>query len=297
MTILVLGQSGQVARALAQLGERADEGLECVGRERCDLSNKSGVLAIIEAINPSAIINAAAYTAVDAAETDEDAARLLNAHAPAEIASVAAQRYIPFIHLSTDYVFDGSKSGAYSEFDLTNPINVYGLTKREGEIAILQADPDAVILRTSWVYSEFGKNFLRTMLSLAKTRDALSIVDDQIGAPTSAHDIAKACLTIAKSKQNGAKGAGVFHMTGGGQTSWLGFASAAFDETVSWRNGKQPVVSPISTADYPTPARRPLNSRLNCDLLEEEFGIRLPEWKTSMSVVLKALASEFGEQK
>ncbi len=297
MTILVLGQSGQVARALAQLGERTDESIECVGRERCDLSNISGVLAIIEAINPSAIINAAAYTAVDAAETDEDAARLLNARAPAEIASVAAKRHIPFVHLSTDYVFDGSKSGAYSEFDPTNPINVYGLTKREGEVAILQADPDAVILRTSWVYSELGKNFLRTMLSLAKTRDALSIVDDQIGAPTSAHDIAQACLTIAKSKENGAKGAGVFHMTGGGQTSWLGFASAAFDETVSWRNGKQPKVSPISTADYPTPARRPLNSRLNCDLLEEEFGIRLPEWKTSMSVVLEALASEFGGQK
>jgi dTDP-4-dehydrorhamnose reductase len=297
VTILVLGQSGQVARALAQLGERTQEDFDCVGRERCDLSNTSGILAIIEATNPSAIINAAAYTAVDAAETDEDNARLLNAHAPAEIASVAAQRHIPFIHLSTDYVFDGSKSGVYNEFDVTNPINVYGLTKREGEIAVLEAYPDAVILRTSWVYSEFGKNFLRTMLSLAKTRDALSIVDDQIGAPTSAHDIAQACLTIAKLKLNGAKGAGVFHMTGSGQTSWLGFASAAFDETVTWRDGKQPVVSPISTADYPTPARRPLNSRLNCDLLEEEFGIRLPEWKSSMSVVLKALASEFGGQK
>lgn len=297
MTILVLGQSGQVARALAQLGERTYENFECVGRDRCDLSNIAGVVAIIEAMNPSAIINAAAYTAVDAAETDEDNSRMLNAKAPAEIAAVAAQRKIPFIHLSTDYVFDGSKSGAYIEADVTKPINVYGLTKREGEIAIFEAYPDAVILRTSWVYSEFGKNFLRTMLSLAKTRDALSIVNDQIGAPTSAHDIAKACLTIAKSKQTGAKGAGIFHMAGGGQTSWLGFADAAFDETVSWRNGKKPVVSPISTADYPTPARRPLNSRLDCDLLEEEFGIRLPDWKSSMSVVLKALESEFGGQK
>jgi dTDP-4-dehydrorhamnose reductase len=162
---------------------------------------------------------------------------------------------------------------------------------------ILEACPDAVILRTSWVYSEFGKNFLRTMLSLAKSRDALSIVNDQIGAPTSAHDIAKACLTIAKSKQTGAKGAGIFHMAGGGQTSWLGFASAAFDETMSWRDGKKPVVSPISTADYPTPARRPLNSRLDCDLLQKEFGIRLPDWKSSMNVVLKALESEFGAQK
>jgi dTDP-4-dehydrorhamnose reductase len=296
VTILVLGRSGQVARALNDLSLSADEPFEFVGRERCDLADTHSLSQIIEQISPSAIINAAAYTAVDAAETDLEGAHAINVAGPAFVAQVAGQLSVPFVHLSTDYVFDGTKEGAYVETDPTNPINVYGLTKRDGETAILLANRDSVVLRTSWVYSPYGKNFLRTMLTLAQTKDALSIVDDQVGAPTSAHDIASACLRIAKAKQGGHRSNGIFHMTGGGHTTWRGFAEAAFDSTLSWRGGQRPTVTPVPSTAYPTPARRPLNSRLNCDHLDTEFGIRLAPWQTSLLETLGTLKSEFGER-
>ncbi len=294
MTNLVIGRSGQVARALMDHAPSHSSNFEFMGRDVCDLADLNALERAITQARPSAIINAAAYTAVDAAENDVENARAINAVGPARAAQIAAAMAIPFIHLSTDYVFDGTKSDPYVETDTTNPINVYGLTKRDGEIAILAANADAVVLRTSWVYSPYGKNFLRTMLTLGQTRDALSIVDDQHGAPTSAHDIAKACIEIVDAKQAGNQASGIFHMTGSGETSWCGFAQAAFDQTAQWRDGKVPILTPVPTSAYPTPAKRPLNSRLNCDLLEASFGIRLPLWNISLRQTLEALQTEFG---
>jgi dTDP-4-dehydrorhamnose reductase len=300
LTIVVLGRSGQVARALSLIEATGDQAFEFIGRDRCDMSDTSGMEKLLGELKPDAIINAAAYTAVDAAQVDQENARLINVIAPAHVAKLAHDWNVPFIHLSTDYVFDGTKDGPYLETDATNPVNVYGLTKRDGEDAVIASCPDAVVLRTSWVYSQFGKNFLRTMLTLAQTRDVLTVIDDQWGAPTAAADIAMACLKIALAKQAGAKPAGIFHMTGGGQTTWRGFAQAAFDKTTQWRGGKMPVVNPIKTADYPPPSPqteptpRPLNSRLNCDLLDTQFGIRLPHWEDSLDNTLAALENEFG---
>ncbi len=265
-----------------------------MGRDACDLGNALGVKNSVSRITPSAIINAAAYTAVDAAETDQETARSVNVTGPAILAEISAQMNIPFVHLSTDYVFDGTKDRPYVETDETNPLNVYGLTKRDGENQILALNSNAVILRTSWVYSQFGKNFLRTMLTLAQTRDALTIVDDQIGAPTSAHDIAKACVEVVDARNAGNPACGIFHMTAAGSTSWRGFAEASFSQTVHWRGGITPHITPVRTRDYPTQARRPLNSCLNCDLLETRFGIRLPAWEKSLSQTLEALRAEFG---
>lgn len=294
MTILVFGRSGQVALALSEYALSISKPLIFMGRDTCDLADVEAVANAIAKASPSAIINAAAYTAVDAAETDKDTAYAINATGPAQAARIAGEMTIPFVHLSTDYVFDGSKSAPYLETDPTNPINVYGQTKRDGENQILSANPDAVILRTSWVYSPYGKNFLRTMLTLAQSRDALSIVDDQTGAPTSAHDIAKACLTIVEEKLAGNTANGIFHMTGAGSTTWRGFAETAFEQTAQWRVGKIPAVTPVPTSAYPTPARRPMNSRLNCDQIEAKFGIRLPRWDISLGQTLEALRNEFG---
>ena len=294
MTLLVLGKSGQVARALAEQAGPAVDTVICWGRDDCDVSDTTAVQAAIAKLSPRAVINASAYTAVDAAETDQDAARRLNCDGPAAAAVAAKALAIPFIHLSTDYVFDGTKDGAYVESDTTNPLNHYGLTKRDGENAVMAAHGDAVILRTSWVYAPTGKNFVRTMLTLAQSRDALSIVNDQFGAPTSAHDIARACLRIVDAKRDGAAGHGLYHMTGAGTASWQQFAETIFAETAPWRGGKVPAVTGIATSDYPTPARRPLNSRLNCDRLAADFSIRLPAWQDSLRVTLDALAAEFG---
>ena len=300
MTTVVLGRSGQVARALSLIEVKSDQSFEFVGRDRCDMSDILGMEKLLDELRPDAIINAAAYTAVDTAQVDQENAHLINVTAPARVAKLAHDWNIPFIHLSTDYVFDGTKDGPYIETDPTNPLNVYGLTKRDGENEVIAACPNAVVLRTSWVYSQFGKNFLRTMLTLAQTRDVLTVIDDQWGAPTAASDIALACVKIAQAKQAGAKSVGIFHMTGGGQTTWRRFAQAAFDKTTQWRNGKKPVVNPIKTADYPplssqtVPTPRPLNSRLNCDLLDMHFGIRLPHWEDSLDNTLAALENEFG---
>ncbi len=300
MTIVVLGRSGQVARALSLIAATGDQAFEFIGRDRCDMSDTSGMEKLLGELRPDAIINAAAYTAVDTAQVDQENARLINVIAPAHVAKLAHDWNVPFIHLSTDYVFDGTKDGPYLETDATNPVNVYGLTKRDGEDAVIASCSDAVVLRTSWVYSQFGKNFLRTMLMLAQTRDVLTVIDDQWGAPTAAADIALACLKIAQGKQTGAKSAGIFHMTGGGETTWRGFAQAAFDKTTQWRGGRRPVANPIKTADYPPPSPqteptpRPLNSRLNCDLLDTQFGIRLPHWEDSLDNTLAALENEFG---
>ncbi len=289
--IFVAGNNGQVALSLQEAAEKTGVALACAGRPAFDLADPDGMQAAIEARKPSAIINAAAYTAVDAAESDEDTATAINSAGAGALAAITAESGIPFLHLSTDYVFEGAKDEPYDETDPVGPTGAYGRSKLAGERAVIAANPNAIILRTAWVYSPFGKNFLKTMLSLAG-RDALSVVADQRGNPTYAPDIADALLSIVHQlggKEPSEAQAGLYHMTGSGDTTWHGFAGAIFEEGARYGLNK-PNLSAVTTADYPTPARRPANSRLNCAKLEQNFGISLPNWRESTSACVKRLS-------
>ena len=272
--ILVFGKSGQVATELAQFDD-----VTCLGRDDCDLEIPEKCCAAILRIKPSAVINAAAYTAVDLAETEVEKAKRLNTDAPTEMAKCCAALDIPFVHISTDYVFDGSGDRPWRETDATAPLGVYGRTKRDGEIAVMAANPAAVILRTSWVFSQHGANFVKTMLRLGATRDTLSIVADQVGGPTPARAIAQACHHIATHAD--ASKTGIYHFAGVPQTTWADFARTIFDDAQM-----QVSVTDITTADYPTAAQRPLNSRLDCSRIFADFGIKEPEWKVSLFEIL-----------
>ena len=278
--ILVFGKSGQVATELAQLPD-----VTCLGRDDCDLEVPEKCCAAILHLKPSAVINAAAYTAVDLAETEVEKATRLNTDAPTEMAKCCAALDIPFVHISTDYVFDGSGDRSWRETDATAPLGVYGRTKRDGEIAVMAANPAAVILRTSWVFSQHGANFVKTMLRLGATRDTLSIVADQVGGPTPAHAIAQACHHIATHVD--ASKTGIYHFAGVPQTTWADFARTIFDDAQM-----QVSVTDITTADYPTAAQRPLNSRLDCSRIFADFGIKEPEWQPALTQVLAALNRE-----
>ncbi len=231
------------------------------------------------------MINAAAYTAVDKAESESDAAYRANRDGPATLARLCAQAGIPLIHVSTDYVFDGEKPAPYVETDFVAPQGVYGASKLAGEQAVLASGAHAVILRTAWVYAEGGKNFVRTMLTAGKTRDRLTVVADQHGCPTVAGDLADAILGIVTAiERTGWRSdyQGVFHAAGSGETTWFGLAVATFEEAA--RHGaKKPEVAPIATTDWPTPAKRPANSRLDCTRLHDVFGLRLPHWRESLT--------------
>jgi dTDP-4-dehydrorhamnose reductase len=290
--ILVTGGSGQLASALAAA---ASGSLNVVGRPVFDFDRPETVEAAFRAANPGLVVNAAAYTAVDAAETDADAAYRANRDGPALLARLCAASGIPLIHISTDYVFDGNKGAPYHEADPVSPPGVYGASKLAGEAAVLASGAQAVILRTSWVYSTTGKNFVRTMLALGKTRDRLTVVADQRGCPTNAADLAAAILAIAARLEDGFRDdyAGVFHAAGTGDTTWHGLACAVFEDAA--RNGMTvPRVDPITTADWPTPARRPPDSRLDCDKLQRVFGVRLPEWRGSLSRTIDAIFAASG---
>ena len=285
--ILVTGGTGQLATLLGQAGGTA---VRVVGRPEFDF-DRPETLAAIFRDQPSLVVNAAAWTAVDGAEAEPDAAQRANRDGPATLAAHCADRGTPLIHISTDYVFDGNKGAPYLETDRTNPTGVYGQTKLEGEQAVLAAHASAIILRTSWVYSAMGKNFVRTMLGAAQKTSTLRVVADQRGNPTSAHDLATAILTIAVRLRDGWDPAytGVFHMTGQGDTTWHGLAEALFQDAA--RHGRTPpTVTPITTADWPTPARRPPDSRLDCSKLERVFGLRLPPWQASLRHVVDILA-------
>ena len=286
MRILVFGKNGQVARALQDIG---GDSLVALGRDTCDLMNAGAAREAIIARKPDIIVNAAAYTAVDKAETDEVAARRLNHETPAEMAEAASAIDAPFIHLSTDYVFDGSVAGRLNESAAVNPLNVYGQSKCDGERAVLKAKPQAIILRTSWVFSEYGVNFVKTMLKLAQTRDELSIVADQIGGPTAAADIAAAIMTIAGKKYRGAPGSGVYHFQGAPAVSWADFAAKTFEIS-----GRTISVVKITTEQYntmqkSTPAVRPLSTVLDCARIERDFGIPQPDWRASLRQVIAIL--------
>ena len=282
MKALVFGRNGQVATELRRRAGTHGISVEALDRSRADLTDPLACAAVIEQTDAAVIINAAAYTAVDKAEDEADQARLINGDSPGEMARAAAQRDLPFLHVSTDYVFDGSSDTPRSTQDPTGPLGVYGLTKLDGERQIAQAGGWYAILRTSWVFSAHGNNFVKTILRLAETRDQLTIVADQIGGPTPAANIADALLTIAKSGQR-ADG-GLFHYSGGPDVSWADFAR----EIVA-QSGLATCIVDIPTLEYQTPARRPLNSSLDCGRIEQIYGLRRPAWKAGLSDVLSEM--------
>jgi dTDP-4-dehydrorhamnose reductase len=291
MRILITGKNGQVGTELSRLyHSRGDVVL--TGREECDLSSEQAIRDTVDRVKPTVIINAAAYTAVDQAEKEPGLCFAINAHAPQVLAQEAARLGALLIHYSTDYVFNGEKPEPYLETDPIRPINVYGESKAAGEAAIAQAATRYLVLRTSWVYGAHGKNFLRTMLRLGAERPELRVVDDQLGAPTSAAAIASATARLVEQSLSGQSlsGAqGIYHMTAAGSTSWCGFARAIFQAGVL---STQPLVQPIASSDYPTPARRPANSVLSNDKFAHAFGFRLPSWQQQLNEVLAAMHVE-----
>ncbi|MDA7429576.1 dTDP-4-dehydrorhamnose reductase [Primorskyibacter aestuariivivens] len=280
MTILVFGKTGQVATELQQQGD-----VSALGRDQADLSDPAACAAGILAANPSVVINAAAYTAVDRAEEEERLATVINGESPGAMAHVCAGLGIPLIHISTDYVFDGSGDTPWRPEAPTGPLGAYGRSKLTGEDAIRAAGCAHVILRTSWVFSRHGTNFVKTMLRLSETRDALNVVEDQIGGPTPASGIATACLSLADALRNGARG-GTYHYAGQPPTSWKCFARETF--AIAKRDV---IITGIPTSQYPTPAERPLNSRLDCSALETDFGIVPPDWRAALTETVNELIS------
>jgi len=282
--VLVFGQTGQVAR---ELRRRAAAGmtLQTLNRAGADLGDPAACAAVVVASNADIVINAAAYTAVDKAENDETLATVINGDAPGAMARAAAARGVPFLHVSTDYVFAGDGTAPWAPEAPTGPLGAYGRSKLVGETGVRGAGGAHAILRTSWVFSAHGNNFVKSMLRLGAAHDALSIVDDQIGGPTAAGDIADALLVMARAFASGKGQTGTYHFAGAPATSWAGFAREIFAQA------KLAVtVTGIPTKDYPTPARRPLNSRLDCSTTENVFGIPRPDWRVSLAGVLKELS-------
>jgi dTDP-4-dehydrorhamnose reductase len=291
MRIAVTGSKGQAATSLV---ERAGVEAEVValGRPAFDLVDRAAVLAGLKAARPDVIINAAAYTAVDKAEAEEAIATRVNGEGAGHVAEAAERLGVPLLHLSTDYVFDGALDRPYREDDSTGPTGAYGRSKLAGEKLIGERCEDSVILRTAWVYSPFGANFVRTMLRLNETRDEVGVVADQRGNPTSALDIADALIAIARRMKDDASPAlrGVFHMTGSGEATWADFAEVVFREAAA-RGRRVTRVKRITTADYPTPARRPANSRLDNEKLSRVYGFKLPDWRQSAAACCARLLS------
>jgi dTDP-4-dehydrorhamnose reductase len=292
MRVLVTGFDGQVARSLRETAS-GDPSLtmKFAARPELDLSDPTTISSVVQVFRPDLVINPAAYTAVDKAESEPDLAMAINRDGAGAVAAAAADLGIPIIHLSTDYVFDGRKTGPYDEDDPVAPQGVYGQTKLEGERAVARANPKHVILRTAWVYAPFGANFVRTMIRLAAERDALRVVDDQVGCPTYAPDIAAAVLAIANQINETDwrdDYAGVTHLAGPDETSWCGFARAIVSGGVE-RGGRPVPVEAIFTSDFPTPAKRPANSRLSTNRLSDVFDIKLPPLQASLGNCLDRL--------
>lgn len=282
MRVLVFGSTGQVATELSWRAE-----VTSLGRGRADLADPEACAAVIHAEAPEAVINAAAYTAVDRAEEEEALATRINGDAPAAMAAACAEMDIPFVHISTDYVFDGSGGAPHRPDEATSPLNAYGRSKLAGEEGVRAAGGMHAILRTSWVVSAHGSNFVKTMLRVGPERGHLRVVADQIGGPTPAADIADACLTIAGMLAEDPGKSGTYHFAGAPDTSWAGFARAIFQMA-----GLAVSIEDIQTSDYPTPARRPLDSRLDCTSTEVVFGIPRPDWRAGLARILDELSAK-----
>lgn len=280
---LVTGLDGQVVQSLIQQAAN-DASVEIIalGRPKIDLARPETITSAVMELIPDLIISAAAYTAVDQAESESALAHVVNGDGPSALAATAAKLDIPIVHISTDYVFNGAKRTPYREADAVSPLGVYGASKLGGEKAVAAATDNYAILRTAWVYSPFGKNFLKTMLRVAEGRDVVNVVDDQFGNPTSALDIAGAVLAVSRSllasSDPGLRG--IFHMTATGEASWADFAEEIFKASAEI-GGPSAAVNRIPSSDYPTPAKRPTNSRLNCGKLLDTYGVSLPQWQSS----------------
>jgi len=277
--ILVFGKTGQVALELQRLGD-----VVVLGRDQADLANPAACADAIRTHAPRVVINAAAYTAVDRAEEEEAMATIINGDAPTAMARACAELGIPLIHISTDYVFEGTGDAPWQPNDPTAPQNAYGRSKLAGEIGIRNSGAVHVILRTSWVVSAHGANFVKTMLRLSDTRDALTVVADQIGGPTPASDIAAACLQMAEQLIADPSKSGTYHFSGAPDASWADFAWAIFEQA-----GRDVAVTPIPTTDYPRPAQRPLNSRMECGATQQIYGIARPNWRDGLNMILQEL--------
>ena len=293
--VLIVGAAGQVGvelqRSFADFGD-----ITAVDRVDFDLGDERETRDLVNRVDPDILLNAAAYTAVDRAESEPEIAAAINARAPRILAEEAKRRNAIFVHYSTDYVFDGEKQGPWTEQDVPDPQNVYGVTKLAGERAIEEVGGKWLTFRTSWVYGPHGANFLLTMLRLARQREQLSIVDDQHGAPTTSIELANATRVIVEGAMAGRFGAtedwaGLYHMTCGGTTSWCGFAQAIFARAGGLLGGKVPEVTPIPSKDYPVPAKRPSNSVLSNNLLQQRFGVQLDPWQTALDAVVRVLSA------
>jgi dTDP-4-dehydrorhamnose reductase len=288
LRILVTGSRGQLGREV--LRAPAGEAVERVGLGELDIADRTAVLAAVAAASPGLVVNCAAYTAVDDAESDRDAAFRVNRDGPANLAEACARSNVPLIHLSTDYVFSGEKGAPYDEDDAVDPINVYGASKAAGEAAVRERHELHVILRTSWLYGAHGRNFVRTMLRLAESESEIRVVDDQQGSPTAAPDLAAAILRIAERATGGELLSGTYHCCNSGTTTWFGFATAIF-ETAIFKTGGSPAprLVPIATAEMPRPARRPRFSVLDCRRLAAAWGIEMRPWRAALADVLGEL--------
>jgi len=289
MTVLIIGERGQLARELARA--RWPEGMQVrqLGRSIFDLARPQQFQPLLDAGDWSVVVNAAAYTAVDRAESESAAAFAINRDGPEALAQWCAAHGVPLVHVSTDYVFDGAKPAPYVEDDPVRPINVYGASKAAGEEAIRSSCETHLIVRTAWVYSAHGRNFLRTMIRLAAEHDEVRVVDDQIGSPTSATELARSLISMITVMRDGEHDVwGTYHVCSAGETSWYGFASAIFSAAVS-HGCPTPKLVPIETSDYPTPAARPANSRLDCAKARRVFGIDPAPWEVRCREVVQEL--------
>ncbi|MEQ1576420.1 MAG: dTDP-4-dehydrorhamnose reductase [Hyphomicrobium sp.] len=290
--IAVAGSTGQLALALQRAALRTGTRLEAIGRPRLDLTQSASVQKFLDDTSPGIVINAAAYTAVDKAESEPGLANAINAQGPGDLATACAARNIPLIHISTDYVFDGTKSSPYLEVDPVAPLGVYGRSKAEGEDAVRRLNLRHVIVRTSWIYGPDGSNFVKTMLRLASERDVIGVVADQHGAPTRADDLADALLGLATGLNNSPDENrwGTYHLAGRGETTWHGFAAEIFRHAAE-AGLKAPQLNRITTSDYPTPARRPAYSVLDQCKAEAALGLKLPDWRDSLAAHFASLQS------
>jgi dTDP-4-dehydrorhamnose reductase len=288
--ILLFGANGQLGQEMVRASAARKMSLVAQSHAEADIADATAVREAIARHKPALVVNAAAYTKVDLAETDVEAARRGNDIGPALLGEACAAAGIPLVHVSTDYVFDGTKPTAYVETDAVSPASSYGRSKEAGERVLRAATPRHVILRTSWVYSEFGHNFLKTILRLAATRDELRIVADQRGCPTSTLDLAEAVLSIAPRLIAGEDVWGTYHFAGSGVTTWHGFASRIVAAQTPF-TGRSPRVTPITTAEYPLPAPRPANSELDCSLFARTFGIRARPWTEETDRITRVLVS------